>query len=313
MDSLNLTYNSSDTPHGLLLMYSTLIDTIDFNNLEAIIYYFKNSNNENRTKVWIDNSGNLQLNQSYSKLSHFVLAHEDIFRFDQIENLGTNQVYMLLNQTVLPSEQYYSEFQTKIDKEYVLLRPDPDYDEKQRQRWCSRNFIDCPHYDWEGTCTYQESQMNHISTWCIKGSVGGCQGKMAHSLLLNNNTPLDSTVLPRMYEIKDNVLLNDVKYEYLIDDFYYLSSIIAEDMTLSIALDIRDLSNTNFLDVFKNYNNPTYADSILITSVNKPIILDICNASKNLTTDTRATNIINNTISLANTYENKTITYIKNN
>lgn len=311
MDSLGLSYNTSDTPHGLALLYSDLIDTTNFNDLEAVLYYF-DDNGVDKVKTWIKNSGILQLDLDYSKISHFVLAYEDIYRFDQVENLGTNQVYLLLDQTALPAddEQYYSEFQTVIDKGYLALYPsDPDFNKKKRL--CSRNFIDCPDYDYEGTCAFSETQ-TRVKTKCSP-DLGTCFGSSSAALLVNNTTPFDSTVIPDLHVIERNVLLGDNKYDYMIEDFYYLSSVVAQNLTLSIALDVKDLSNTNFLDIFKNYNDPSYADSILVNSVSKPIIIDICNATKLLTTDTKAINIINNTISLANTYENKTITYIKNN
>jgi hypothetical protein len=313
MDSLGLSYNNSDTPHGLALLYSDLIDTTNFNNLEAVLYFF-DSGNEDSVKVWIDNSGTLLLNQDYSRISHYVLAFEDLYRFDYIENLGTNQAYLLLDQTALPAddEQYPSEFQTEIDKNYsIAIESNPDAPDEKKKRLCSNNFIDCPDYHQAGTCGFTETQTT-VKTRCSP-DIGTCLQSTSAALLNDNSTPFDSLVTPDMHKIERYVLLNNTKYEYMIEDFYYLSSVVAQNFTLSIALDVKDLSNTNFLDIFKNYNNPSYADSILITSVSKPIILDICNATKLLTTDSRATNIINNTISLTNTYENKTITYIKNN
>lgn len=306
MDSLNLTYNSLDTHIGIAFLYDNIIDTIDFDNLKAVIYYFI-ENNENKVKVWKDINGNLQLEQKYSKISHFI-AKEDIYRLDIAENLGTNQVLLMIDQTVIPTTQYYSEFQTAIDKNYLLMYPsDPDFN--NRRRWCSRDIANCPDDDYERTCAFRESPFSGSRSYC---GATFCASSSASSLLIDNNTPLDSIVLHDMYDIKDHVLLNDNTNEYLIDDYYYLSSIIAENITLSIALDIKDLSNTNFLRVFKNYNNSIYADSVLITSISKPIIIDICNKSKIITTDTRAISIINNTINLANNYDNKTITYIKN-
>lgn len=306
MDNLNLSYNSSDTPLGIAFLYDDIIDTVNFSHLKAVIYYYT-ENNENKAKVWLENGGNLQLDQNYSKINYFV-ATEDIYRIGIAENLGTNQVLLMIDQTVLPIEPYYSEFQTAIDKKYDAFPHDPGGDEKKKERLCSRN-PDCSLDDYSGTCYFHEGQQN-TSAKCSSLS---CYNLEASSILSTNNTPLDTNVIPKIYNIRDNVLLNDNKYEYLIDDYYYLSTVIAQNITLSIALDIKDLSNTNFFDIFKNYNNNYYADSVLINSVSKPLILSICNKSKNLTTDTRATNILNNTINLANTYDNKTISYIKNN
>lgn len=121
LNNLNLSYNSSDTPLGIALLFDDIIDTVDFENLKAVVYYY-NDTNENRVKVWFNNNGNLQLDQSYSKISQFI-ANEDIYRIDQINNLNTNQVLLMIDQTSFPTLQYYSEFQTLLDRNYSLLLP----------------------------------------------------------------------------------------------------------------------------------------------------------------------------------------------
>lgn len=311
LDNLNLSYDYSDLPFGLALFYDDEIDTTNFNNLNCVVYYYNNS--QNRVKVWLKESGNFVLEQNYSKISHFI-ANEDFYRLDIAKNLNSENVLLLLNQVVLPTNPYYSEFQTVVDIEYAsLINPNsentPDY-----IRMCSNN-PDCVLYPWQGTCFWSEHQTGGTSSHCntLGTPDGECVQEKASIILYNNNTPLDSGFLAKNYKIRDSVLLNDNKLNFLIDDYYYVSSIIATELTLSIALDIYNLNNTNFLDILKNYNNSNYSDSILITHQSKPILLSICNKSKNLTSDSKVETIFNNLISKINNYDNKTITYIKNN
>lgn len=312
MDNINLSYNSSDIPFGLALFFDNVIDTLNFNNLKAVVYYF--NDNDNRVNVWLDNNGNLEQNQNYSKISHFI-ANEDLYRLNVSENLNTENVLLILNQSVLPTNQYFSEFQTIIDIEYAaIINPSGGgHQPNDGGRLCDRN-PDCAGSPIEGTCAYRENQGGGSRGICTAWSVDdGCILPTPMSILESNNTPLDSAFLPTIYEIRDVVLINDNKLEFLIDDYYYVSTIIWSEITLSIALDIYDLNNTNFLDILRNYNDVNYSDSILISNQNKPILLNICNKSKNLTSDSRTNVIFNNLINKINTYANKTVSYIKNN
>jgi len=311
MDVLNLTYDNSDLPFGLALFYNDDIDTISFTNLKAVVYYY--NENQNRAKVWIKDNGVFVLEQIYSKISHFI-ANEDLSRINTAKNLNTENILLLIDQIVLPTDTYYSEFQTTVDIEYAsIVNPVGDGETPDYIRVCNNN-PDCSQ-DWQGTCAWTEHQSGGTSSHCqtLGTPDGECVEEKSLTILSNNSTPLDSLFIPKNYKIRDDVLLNDSKLNFLIDDYYYVSSVIASDITLSIALDIYNLNNTNFLNVLKNYNNTVYADSVLINSQNKPYLLSICNKSKNLTTDTRVQGIFNNIISQINTYENKTITYIKNN
>ena len=313
LDNLSLNYNSSDVPMGLVLYYNNIIDTNSFNNVTAVLYYYKN--NGDKAKLWCKENGILTLDQGYSKMNHFV-SNLDIYRIDQIKGLNSVHVLLLLDQHELPVSPNFSEFQTKIDKDYALAPKDPPGDggPHQYERYCNQN-PDCEEFPWRGTCYWKESQTAFPEPKCntLGTPDGECKAQKVNSILIQNNIHIDTSFIPNMYYIRNEVLLNDNKYENLIDDYYYASSIIASDITLSIALDVYSLSNTNFIDILKNYNNANYSDSVLIKSTNKPILLSICNKCKNLTSDTKVNSIFNNLINLVNTYENKTISYIKSN
>jgi len=240
LDSLNLPYNNSDLSFGLSLFYSGEIDTVSYNNLTAVVYYYVND--KNGVKVWFKDNSTFVLAPSFSKTSHFI-ALSNLFRIDFIKNLNTENILLFLDQTAIPSDQYYSEFQTKIDVEIEPLVPENKYGKRE----CRKIDPACNDSgDMVGFCMYKEIQNGPPMASCRSTD---CTGESVNDKLDDNTTTasLNSTVIPTMYSIRDNVLLNNETFEYLIDDYYYVSMHIVSNIDLDFALDFYNLSITNFL------------------------------------------------------------------
>lgn len=317
-----MSHDSSNTPLGLVLLYSSQIDTVNYNNLEAVIYYYRDQGDF--ANVWIDNSGSLILNSDYSRKTNFI-SPSDIFRLNHVENFSSTNILLFIDQTNLQSTPHYTDFQAKIDKEYAsvvdgggggMIGPDgnPVGDPGgpgggPAARTCDEiDPIGCAGMHNVGNCIYKERQNGPPTTSCPN-----CSTHESANLLSNNSTPLDSSVIPNIYDIKNNILFDDNKFHHLIDDYYYVSSKIVDNLDLSIAWELYELSDTEFFKRFKNFNNPSYADTVLIDSTNKTNLLNLCNDAKSISTDSEADNILDGIITDINNYENKTISYIKAN
>lgn len=248
LDDLGLSYNSSDTHFGLALLYDNVIDTTSYNNLKAVVHYYTDT--KNYSKVWIKNSTSFDLEDDFSKQTQSI-SNEDLYRFIIAKGLNTQNVLLLIDQTELPADQYYTEFQTVIDKEFKSVVDPTSVNDAGSRKCASGNS--CSMATENGTCTAKEYANGGVGNEC-EASVDNkdCSVTDASPMLISNSTPLDSSVIPDLHYVRDNVLLHDSKLEFLIDDFYYVSKVISSNLTLSIALDIYNLSNTNFINILKN-------------------------------------------------------------
>lgn len=80
-----------------------------------------------------------------------------------------------------------------------------------------------------------------------------------------------------------------------------------------MAVDVYQISNTQFFTILSNYNNPIYNDSILIDQITKPILLRLCDSTYYNSVNTRTKQIMADIKSDINLYDGKTLLYIKNN
>jgi|GEM_PF-5801307 len=310
LGSLNISTNTSQVSFGLALFYDGAIDASNFTNLTTIVHYYY-ENSTSKADLY-DYSINAVKDSDYSR-KNFIISALDFYRISINKSTLTENILLLMDQTNLPVSAYFTDFQTQIDSKFAPISDPTEEEDGSYKRKCDSN-PDCDDWDSFGTCTFSEHQSGGVSSSCLPhgGDDGVCATEQADVLLISTNTPLAADVVPRIYKIRNEVLLND-KFEYLIDDYYYLSTKIASDITLSMALDFYSLSNTNFFDILENYSNASYSDSVLISTSTKTILVDLCNDAKSLTTDSRSITILNSTISKINSYAGKTIAYIKAN
>src|SRR5690606_23003362 len=99
---------------------------------------------------------------------------------------------------------------------------------------------------------------------------------------------LPSTVSDDMYAIRDSVFWKTKKGAELIDDYYYVSSIVKENnISLDLALAVYEVSNTGLLRKLRHMNSTNYGDSILITETEFDLIMNAVDEAELISLDHR--------------------------
>jgi hypothetical protein len=116
-----------------------------------------------------------------------------------------------------------------------------------------------------------------------------------------------------MYTCRDATLRKSKNRAKFIDYYYYASSVTASSVDLTFALAVKDVWDTNILRRFANLSATSYADTVLIGSVEKTKLLNLCDVVAGYSTDARYEAIVDTVRAYVNRFYNKTNSYVDSN
>lgn len=309
ISSLNLIDANSEYPIGLCLFFEGSVDTKDFNGLNGVLFYNK-VNDIYLANFWERNKDNIfTFREDLSGISNIV-SKNDMYRLNSIIGFDSNQLLLLLDQTRLATNQYPSVFQVKT--EVVIEEIDIEFggipNMKESKSMCS-DVPSCKESMVAGYCTFQEGPLGtsaYCNIWCPNSNTIkklSEQEQNIHDIL---NPKIDA-----LYEIRNSLLLPSEKGKQYIDDYYYSSLFLHENITLDMAYKLYKLYELDFFTKLSRFDNENYNDMIVIDDNIKPILLDICNSVSEITMDSRFNSIVNRTKEEIDRYYNKGLVEIK--
>lgn len=256
--------------------------------------YFKNVNNS------------FDINSNLTGITS-IISGNDLYKIDIGASLNSEEIVVLFDSKEIPEKSYASDFQIKTT---LLAKPTPGDGNDPPVSKCS-DVPECKSWgDTKGHCAFQESQNGPGGTICIEKD---CGLEKTANLLLVKGFEIKPDVYTNLYSLRDNFLGKSNSGSRYIDNFYYASTFINySNLTMDFLLNSYQFTNSNLINKLGNIGNPKYADSVLIKSEDKLLLLSIFKEAKNMTTDQRFQNILVSLESDLNKYENKKIIEIKN-
>ena len=308
ISSIGIAEVNSDYPIALCLFFQDTINTSTFDGLQGVLYYHK-LNDIYLASFWEKESVNsFTFKQNLSGITNLV-SKADMYRIDKVMEFNSSKILMLLDQTKLATYQYPSVFQIKTIIEYNNARPTGGSNGGGESGACN-GVRECSSTS-EGWCIFQERQNGPTYANCYPKE-DYCPNSTAISLLTLNGNTINESEINELYKIRNSFLMNSVKGMQYIDDYYYSSSFLRNNITLETALKLYELYGLDFFHRLSQFDNLNYNDSIIINNETKPLLLDLCDAATGITNDNRFNAIINRTRNDINLYHNKTLNYIIN-
>lgn len=159
-------------------------------------------------------------------------------------------------------------------------------------------------------CIAQESQGRGEYWTCYLNPIGDCPEDHVNTIVTQsgNNYIFDNSPL---YILRDSFLFETYKGVNLIDDYYYIGSILdTSSIPLSLAIDAMNIGYTTIGPLVSSFVNSMNASTILYGNVKRDAIVAFINDVKLLSSDPQFVAILNDVITLINQYANKSNNYI---
>lgn len=294
LGSYELTLQGGGNPTGLVLYYSSSVDTTDLDAAtpSAVLVY-----KETGGRLWAE---------LYKRSGSSWVIDADCWGITR--GINTNAIYdiinresltvqniVLLQSVVSPGTYYFSNFDAKTINGVGGGGGN------------CKDVTGCP--DYEGVCKSQgkgTGYMCHTKSACWTGRV--------INILEDEEYSIPSQLLDRHYTARDNVLNQNRKRAEFIDDYYYASEIISENiLDLEMALSAYTIYQSNLIRKFANCSNSAYNDTILITPGERTLLLDFCDLAEDYSNDSRYQVILDSVEANINRLYNHTVSYVNSN
>lgn len=294
LDSCGITYNTNDSIYAASLFYSNEVDTsaILSSSPNSILLYSKRNN-----RIWVQlynkNSGDYISDSIYRGVTNF-LTLTDILNVSEQRIPNTTCIVMLVCKEF--NNQYPSSFQENL---FIIGGG------SAQDQMCKA----CKRPDEKGWCVWTKA-----GTFCNDVPLTSCPAMNTDIVLSSNSYSTPSSVNNDWYEFRDNFLLKTEKGHYWLDDWYYSAvELNNKTITLSAALAYLPIRSSNLPRKLKNINNALYADTILFTSSEKTLILNLCEEIRTISSDNRFNAIVDSVESSVNRLVSHTTLYVKDN
>lgn len=302
LDTYSLTLGQSTSPIALALLYPGAIDTTDLSSSTptAIVAYTTIINNGSIGQVWAqmfnNNSNSWSANNNVWGITTMIatnVINDDILT----QNLSIQNV-VILQTGYVPENPYVSDFESR-----------PIGGGQWGGTKCNSSS-NCSQ-DVEGVCVRVSPNNPRDGYYCK--APAPCASETTRLILSNNQYEVSDQIISDMHNIRNYVLRSSKNRSKYIDDYYYASSIINENIDLTFALSVYDVWQTNLIRKIKNLTNNTYSDTILINFDEKTKLLNLCNVVSQYSGDTRYLQIIDSVESKINRFYSRTNSYVNSN
>lgn len=287
LNSYALTLPVGDIAIGLALYYSGTVDT---NNLVATIpvgiTVYKSSGSRFYAQLYKKQGNSWIISPTCWGITTKLALNTAV----EMIGLGSLscQNMVVLKSTSFPTVSYMSDFETRGNA--------------QRPSKCG-----ICNTQTEGTCD-DAGGGNYA---CSPKSI--CIENSTEIILTSNGNPVSPNTSTQLYSTRDLFLVLNKKRAEFIDDYYYSCFKIGTLIDLPLSLKAYAVYQSNLIRKMANMTNPTYADTILITSSEKTKVLNLCTLAKTYSTDTRYRAIIDTVTANLNRFFNKKISYVNSN
>lgn len=290
---------------ALCLFYTEVTPDLSIATPSAILVYHGINVVTNAT-LWININNVFVKETTLSGITNFV-SKVDMYRINQIKALHAQKMVILLDHTKLSPNPYPTIFQVKLGIAYEAAAPSGGLGGSKGPGPCSNNF-DCPQTD-NGWCMYKEKQNGPTTTRC---QTPICPSDNVNGVLDLNGYTVTQNDMDYLYKIRNAFLLNSPKGMQYIDDYYYSSAFLQNNISLDLALNMYNLYGADFFNKLSNFDVVAYDNQIAIEPAEAVVLLEICDKASLLNNDVRFQSIIANVRADINRYTNKTILEVKN-
>jgi hypothetical protein len=306
------------SPFGLVKFYNQLIQqgsNINESSLTSILVYYTNTQNQKTyASFWKKNS----VNNSFSFVPHLsglnnFISPTNFFQLDQIENLQTEEIILLVDDTKLPEKIYSTVFQIKLETLLISTNAPPGGgggggSGGPNCEWCRGGS--------QGMCIRCRDcsgGLSPVSAFVCVPKPEDCYTNLCMPLLSSEGYTLSEEDIKYLYFIRDSVLMKTEKGQQIIDDYYYSGGIMKGKISFSLAWKLYKLYGINLFERFAQFfTETTYDGNVLIDGVVLNIINEACDEARDISNDERFQSIINNTEAEVNLFYNKPFSDIRN-
>ncbi len=290
---------------ALALFYTEAMPDLSIATPSAILVYH-GANVVTHATLWINESNVFVKETTLSGITNFV-SKVDMYKINQVKALHAQKMVILLDHTKLSPNPYPTVFQVKLGIAYEAAAPSGGLGGGKGPGPCSNNF-DCSEAI-DGWCMYKEKQNGPTTARCQSSK---CPSDNVNGILDLNGYTVTQNDMDYLYKIRNSFLLNSSKGMQYIDDYYYSSAFLQNNISLEMALNMYNLYGADFFNKLSNFDVVAYDSQIAIEPAEALVLLEICYEASLLGADTRFQSIIASVRSDINLYTNKTILEVKN-
>jgi hypothetical protein len=230
-----------------------------------------------------------------------MVSRTNFFQIDDLLNLNTSEVLLLVDRPNLPTTTYRTVFQIKLEN--ALNDPSgaelaPNGAGGGSCSSCGAVFNGCCKEDLFGVSC-------DITTTCGAGS--------CRVVLNSNGYTFTQQDIDYLYWIRDSVLMKTEQGQKMIDDYYYSGEILAGNISFGFAWKLYRLFGIDLFAKFPLYfSSPMYDGDVLIDAQAHEIIQEMCDEARTVSGDARFQSIITKTETELNQYHNQPFVVIRN-